>query len=249
MKSVLFPKLVKPCLVDLNIAEEDYIYEHSAMAFYQLFLKKNIFKKVCEEMLYTDKTYILRLRAQQGVYAQIKSDRLFYCPLCMQEHLGFESIKLFHQIRGVHVCPTHMCYLNSISILSQTKLLDIQKWDMSIRKCEYNSMLIGIAEDAEYIINNPPKLSIEDIRENLLDAAWMKGVISCGRWIEGNYIEWNTSYNSLPEEYVRFKGRSSFKAFAAAMPIQTLEPIEYLIFIRSLFGSFKNYFEDFVYVD
>lgn len=245
VNSVLFPKQIFGCLKSLGIEPDDYILNHSVLPFYRLFLKDGLYKKICEQMLYGKKSYTRRLLTQQSNGAHIKSDNIRYCPVCLKENTGYKAIKIFHQIKGVYVCPEHLCYLNSIPIKSRTKLLQIGKWDMAVRSCAAESVLVQVARDVEYIIDNPPDMDNHLFRECLLDEALNRSVFQYQKWYDHRNDEWRSYYDKLPEEYASFKEKANFRRFASYEIKESIDPIEYLVFIQSLYGSFEKFMKVF----
>lgn len=241
IKSVLFPKKLAPCLADVKITDEEYIWNHSVMPFYQLFLKENTFKEICENILYSRKPYTLRLLQNQTLHYKIKSDRINYCPLCMQEDLSYNNIKRYQQIQGVYVCPKHHCYLNNIPIRPYRKLLQIHEWDLHVQYTVSGGILEQIAEDVIYILEQPPRFGIEGLRERLLDKAFDDKVFRYGKWNEQRNTRWINYYKEIPNEYAAFKKVASYKRYATDNIDCGINPMEYLMFIRSLFGSFENF--------
>lgn len=241
INSVLFPKQIGGCLKSLGMGAEDYIYNHSTLPFYRLFLKNGLFEIICKQMLYGEKSYTRHLSTQQNRWAVLRSDKLYYCPECLKAHKEYTGIKRFHQINGVYVCPEHCCYLNSIPLRPYKRLLEMDKWDMNIKTCDSKSVLMQVARDVEYIIDNPPDMDNTIFRECLLDEALHRNVFQYQKWYDNRNDEWKAYYDNLPEEYFSFKQCASFQRYAAYEIKCGINPIEYLVFIQSLYGSFKNF--------
>ena len=85
--SVLFPKKIAYSLKQINMEPEHYLKEHSVLPFYRLFLQKEDYEKICAEMFFGEKAYTRRFAKQQRQAATVKSDRLFYCPICIKEDM------------------------------------------------------------------------------------------------------------------------------------------------------------------
>ncbi len=242
--SVLFPYKIVECLKALGIEEMDYLKNHSAMPYYQLFLDIDVYQRICQNIFYGNRSYTTKVKTQQSADSVVKSNRIFYCPECLKEKLDYRNIKIFHQINGVYVCPEHHCYLNNVPIASSYRVLNMKEWDMSVRKCETGGVLEQIAEDVRYIIDNPPEIDNTVLREQLFDEAVFRGAFRFGKWTEkARDIEWQKFYDNLPVEYKKFKARLDFKRLAASKKEAGADPIEYLLIIRSLFGSFEKFME------
>lgn len=223
---------------------DDYLHNHSVLPFYRLFLKEDLYRKIIGQMLYGEKAYTNRLATQQNRNGHIiKSDRIYYCPMCLKEHTRYETIERFHQISGVYVCPKHFCYLNSVQIQPYKNLVKMEEWNTNIRMCDPKSILVQVARDVQYIINNIPEIDNVSLRENLFDEAIQRNVFCFQRWYENRNDEWKRYYENLPMEYIGFKKRANFRRFAAYDLSDGTNPIEYLVFIQSLYGSFENFIQ------
>lgn len=245
VNSVLFPKKIGSCLKSLGMEVKEYIYEHSVLPFYRLFLKDGLYSEICEQMQYGNKAYTKRLTTQQNHGANIKSDRIYYCPECMRKNRSYTTIKRFHQIKGVFLCPEHSCYLKSVPIKGYKKILNIEEWDTDSEYCFSEPVLMQVAKDVEYIIDNPPEMDNWTFRECLLDEAIHRNAFRYQHWNEDEHDGWKTYYEELPVQYASFKKRASFQRFAAYEIQSGIDPIEYLVFIQSLYGSFKNFIDVF----
>lgn len=241
INTVLYPYMIAPCLERLNMEKERYVQNHSVLPFYRLFLKKDNFENICYKMFYENKPYTNYLRSQHKQNAKVKSDRIYYCPKCLDEHNGYAGIQTFHQIPGVHVCPKHFCYLNSIAVESYRKLLYWEKWDRTVVECEPDSVLVQMAKDVSYIMEHTPDMDNAVFREYLFDEALHSGIFRLGRWDEEEDAKWKTFYKKLPKEYEVYRLGLSFQRFSSQKLIGGINPIEYLLFIRCHFGSFEAF--------
>lgn len=241
VNSVLFPKKIAGCLKALRMEIECYLNNHSVMPFYRLFLKEGLYKEICQQMIYGEKAYTKRLATQQNHGVHMKSDRIYYCPECLKRNMGYTSIKRFHQIKGVFVCPEHFCYLNNVPIKPYRNLLNPEIWDMDVRPCNPESALVQVARDVEYIIDNPPDMDNVIFRECLFDEALHRDVFQYQKWYDHRNDGWRVYYDKLPEEYALFKECASFQRYAAYEIKGGIDPIEYLVFIQSLYGSFEKF--------
>lgn len=242
INSVLFPKQIAGCLSELGMEIGDYLHNHSVLPFYRLFLKEDLYREIIWQMLYGEKAYTNRLVTQQNRNGHvIRSDRLYYCPICLKEHMKYETIERFHQVSGVYVCPKHFCYLNNVPIQKYKKLISMKEWDMSIKMCDQESVLVQVARDVEYILNSLPELDNVALRSWLLDEAIQRRVYYFQKWNENRNDDWKVYYEKFPNEYAIFKKKASFRRFAAHELTDGINPIEYLVFIQSLYGSFENF--------
>lgn len=241
INSVLFPKQIGECLKNLGMEIGNYLHNHSVLPFYRLFLKEDLYQKIVRQMTHGKNAYTKHLSTQQQHGVHLKSDQIFYCPVCLKEDTRYQTIKRFHQIEGVYVCPKHKCYLNNISIRSHKNLLKIKEWDMNIRACVPESILIQVARDVEYIIDHPPAMDNVLFRECLFDEAVYRGVFECQGWYEDRSSDWKSYYDNLPAEYAEFREKANFQRFAADKISGGIDPIEYLVFVQSLYGSFEKF--------
>lgn len=241
--SVLYPTHIEPCLKALHMDTKEYINEHSVLPYYKVFMKQEIYDAICNDMLNSTKSYTNRLRTHQYTTSKIKSDRLFYCPKCLADDMCYENIKTYQQIRGVHVCAEHRCYLNSISLIPHKRLLHMENWDMEVKECENEPILQQVAKDVEYIINTHPDMNNSILRDCLFGEAICRTVFRFGKWKEQQFTQWQEFYERLPVEYKKYSKKISFQRFADKELSGAIEPIEYILFIQSLFGSFERFVE------
>jgi len=114
------------------INEFDVIHRHSILPFFQTFVEPLRIKEVLYRLIHSDKSHVM---TSIGVNASsIKWSRYYrYCPECLADDhnkLAYSYWRRLFQLPGVHVCPTHYCYLQN----SPHKLLPQRRhsfWDAS----------------------------------------------------------------------------------------------------------------------
>lgn len=80
-------------------------------------------------------------------------------------------------------------------------------------------------------------------QSSLLIVASRSGVYYLGKWREERYDGWKGFYAALPPEYTQYVEAASFERFCTYSPTVFVEPIEYVLFIKSLYGSLENFFK------
>ena len=243
INTVLYPVHLEPCLKALRIESEEYIKNHSVLPYYKVFMKQEVYESICKDMLYGTKAYTSRLKSNQHHVTKTKCNRLFYCPVCLSEDMCYENIKIYHQLNEVHACTRHKCYLNSVPIKPYKKLLYMEDWNMEVRICENEPVLLQTAQDVEYIIENQPELNNDILRACLLEEAIRRRIYKGGSWNENIDTQWKSFYDNLPVEYNIYKNNLYFNKFASRRSLMGVDAVEYLLFIQSLFGSFERFVE------
>lgn len=241
--NILYPTNLGSCLKELRMDVDEYIKKHSVLPYYRMFLKKEIYDSICVDMLCDAKPYVTKIKSTQRQIAKVKSNRLFYCPMCMSEDKCYENIQIMHQLSEVHVCTKHKCYLNSISLRPFKRLINIDEWDMNITPCDEESILLQVARDVEYIMKTQPELDITTLRACLMEEAIKRNIYRNGKWNEKAVPQWKFFYDNLPKEYNVYKDVLSFNKFAARQQVIGIDAVEYLLFIQSLYGRFEKFAE------
>ena len=223
------------------MSEEEYIRNHSVLPFYQMFLPKENYDRLCNLIFKEGKYY------SNCIYKRIKNvscnNELYYCPMCLKETPSSLGVETVHQLPGVHVCYKHGCLLNSIQLQRTRDFVDVKDWSREASYPEVRSdVYMHLAEDAKYIIENPPGIDFETLQELIL-CEWFeyfKATDSLRHWQERSN-PWEEYFNNLPPEFQKYKNNIYFKRFDGRGKKENPDPVEYLLFIRSICGSFENF--------
>ncbi len=179
----------------------------------------------------------------RGTYIEKYTNSLCYCPHCLDEELGGLGIKIEHQLPDVYICHKHGCYLNRIHLDSIPNLECINEWPKDIVPyIEEDNIYLQIAEDVAYIIENPPKIDFNTLQELIL-LEWVSLYNKEGKFIEKKLRDkpWMEFYNKLPSHFEKYKKEGCFEKFTGRKSCGRPHPLEYLLFIRSVCGSFENF--------
>lgn len=236
--NTIFISRIDASIKKIKLSEEKYIEEHSVLPFYRIFLSEKQYEGFKYQFLHgRNASYINKLHHTFYKEDSLENHTLKYCPMCHREEQGYADIQKYHQIPGVKVCVKHQCYLNEVSILKKTRLKQPQEWDLSVNNCK-EEWLLGIAKDVSYILQERPQIHREWIIENLRAEIWnlqkrngveaLKGILEKG-------------YADLPEEYQCYRRRFRLERFLDPLLEPSISQMEFLILIRMLFGSFKEF--------
>lgn len=241
MNNVLFPKKIEACLKDLHMSPKDYIEKHSVLPYYRLFLPKERYNQAIEFMLHTTQSYTVKLYMNSEVKKIQHS--IYYCPICHRiARDSYEDIKIFHQIPKVLVCPRHRCYLNCVDTKPVRKLTEPALWDSGVKKCE-NELFFGIAADVSYILGTRLDMALKDLKNELRKKLMLREVYSeCGGWKREFEESCIRKYCKALREYQGLCCVYSLNKFISDIDFP-INPIEYLLFIRVVFGSFQKFIE------
>ena len=242
MRNSLCPRDVKSALDAFNLKEDDYFDNHSVFSFQRLFLKQSSYEQLCEAALYGQKAYARLLQEKNSPTRNSGGRQLCYCPECLKEETSYKVISLHHQIPDVHVCTKHHCYLNRIP-LSPGLLTRIEAWPLQKSPVKPAPVLEKISDDVEYIVNHPLQITNEIFHDRVMDAI-IDHVIESTRTNNSDLRKYlNEFYDALPMEYRKFGDLSRLELFMLRHHEKNLAPIEYLLFIQMIFGSFQAFSE------
>ena len=233
---------VKYFLKYIGVDADTYFERHSLWPFYRMFLPEAVYEKCKRKMLNRDKYSGGSMWRYYSYDADSFIKRaLWYCPICHKEKMDFTDIKLSHQIPGVYSCEKHHCRLKFILERYVGHASKPENWDVSYEPCK-DEWLNGIAEDVSYIMEHCPCIYREGISilvGNELDKQIKE---HSKETVEAKLLE---RYKELPTEYQDYSRRlmlNRYRVCNFANP--NITPMEYMILIRMLFGSFEEFAEN-----
>lgn len=238
--NVSFISRVGESLSKIQMEEDDYLEYHSVFPFYRIFLYPEKYQ-VMKRLIFQNSSisYINKLHATCNREDSLAGNRLKYCPICHKKEKSYSDLKIYQQIPWVTVCAEHGCYLNSVSSIKKNPLAHPEEWDVSVRNCE-EQWVMWIAEDIRFILEERPKLFLEDVLE-LIRRKIQK--MQEAETIEGIEKELLGQYEKLPKQYQCYRERFSLKKFLEYPIRRDISQMEYLLLIRMLFGNFQRFVE------
>lgn len=239
--NVSFISHVGDSLRKIGLEEEVYLEEHSVFPFYRMFLDLEKYQRMKRLIMQNSSiSYMNKLHPAFHKEDSLAGHALKYCPICHRKKKTYSDIQIYHQIPWVNVCEEHRCYLKEVSTLQKKQLTCPEKWDVTFQKCE-EDWLLSIAEDIKFILEKRPKLYLEDVRK-LIRKKFQK--MQETKKIEIIEEKIRSQYEMLPTIYQCYRKRFSLEKFLEISIKQDISQMEYLIFIRILFGSFKKFIEE-----
>jgi len=232
----LFLRCSDHMLKDMNIEADDFIEKHTAIPFYRMFIPKRKYQCIKKRVLEQPHN-ILPFLPQRRPWEKQKIENFWYCPVCHALSQNVSEVKLYQQVPGVYVCHKHGCYLKKVSLSNKDILSHPKKWNLNIEETN-DKWLLDIAQDVHWILSEKPIISLEDMP----DAIWEK-VISVFPDESLAYVEdfIRRKLMELPEEYIPYFEDFKLSRFIATPYNKEVSPMEYLIVIRMLFGSFSDF--------
>ena len=233
-----FLKCTTSVLQCIGLDENTFVEHHTLIPFYRLFVPYSKYSKLsvgelCEEPY----RFCFLLPKVQGLLKE-NNQYLWYCPICHSFERNYSDIQSCHQIADVHVCALHHCFLKKIPLKSKKILSVPELWDVSFEMCE-DEWFIGIAEDAAYILDAKPNVFVEEFSERI----W-KFVET--EVFENKFRSWkevSDLLEKLPTEYKKCFANFRLNKYLTNIYNPKISTLEYLVLIRAIFGSFKQYVE------
>lgn len=239
--SILFPAVASSLIEKMGITQHDYILKHTVIPFYKIFIMKEKYEQL-EQNIFSNNRYFSR-QLFKGMKIIYDHRSINYCPLCMEENYNIPLILRQHNVDGIFVCTKHKCYLNKLS-WEKERIRDILRWDILDRTVKYtnNQMLLDVANDVHYILNNNIELDLYKIRNILYKVAVDKGYVNVkGDWLEHKMHLLRINFHDIPEEYTEIIQYISFKRMASEKLPYSIHPLHYILAINQLYGNFDNF--------
>ena len=242
--SIIFPLVANNFIKAMGMTQHEYIFKHTVLPFYKLFIDKNKYDQIVFEMFSNNRYCANRLF--KGTKINIDHKSINFCPLCIEENYDLPLIKREHNIDGVYICVKHKCYLNK-HCWGKERKRDIFGGDIVDKTVRYseNNLLLEIADDVLYILNHEILLDINSLRDHLNKKAMVLHYVNKdGYWKQevGNSLR--NSFNNVPKEYQQWIKYLTIQKVASERIPSYLHPICYILVIHQLYGSFENFIKE-----
>jgi hypothetical protein len=245
--------------VNNNMYDEDYIINrHTNLPFYYPFLNEN------------NQNYIRKIMKNnnaQGIYAKVgiiaggvcNKRKLHYCPNCVKDDIrrvGEAYFHRIHQIPGVLVCPIHLCELNKYELRNTERgrislvKINSKQIDLAARYIadnEINTVLIKIAKNAQYLLDN----NLVNINQHILVKRYKeilrnKGLITPKNRVRQKLLNsmFKKYYNNRLLEMLDSKvdnKESNWLKSTLRCPRNYINPIRHILFILFISEDIQSF--------
>lgn len=253
--------LVETTLLHLMCEAKQVVLEHTMFPYYAGFLGVEKRNKLLQAMLRDGPN---KAFGQAGNFVRQvpSSSNLRYCPECIENDIriyGEPYWHRIHQVPGIRVCPQHQLLLQERCVECQSTFSDKKTGFFSLddnclnghflgnhREIVNQKEYISYAEDAWRLLNTDKTYEGEELIKRFdtrlieLGYASIKGTVKQSQ-LRDDFIRFYTeSYlNQIGCDIDESEGNWLFRAFRKNKSVQ--HPLRYLLVIRFLFGSFKEF--------
>jgi len=172
---------------------ETIIEKHTLLPYYIAFLSTERIRKMTEYML-GDRGEAVYLLSGISTYSVSKPSYLKYCQICIQEDklkYGSAYWHRVHQLPGVEVCPQHRVFLENSDIQTSNRQTlhayhcvptsNVKSAIPANLKQKEDRQLIRIAEDSQWLLQNPAKF--REMRELHTE---LRNLLNAKGWLSAN---------------------------------------------------------------